>query len=451
MLTLWNDENIKRPERSICYPLEPMYKDSIDVESLTSYIQRISEAHTIAVSSLVKHLIFPTIYADDTQEYTANKLYKSYYKSYSINGFNQQASFILHALRKLTGRKDLDDLTWLKIAPLLSQGDIKVSRHWCPACIYEQKSENIAYEKLVWSLNSVTLCLIHNCYLESICPFCKKENKQLDLYSVIGYCSKCKNWLGSNLVINNNTCEETTEWQKWVYKNVEELMKSEMKEFLNRDNILNAVSNLLTKNFNPTNNSIYNLANNIGFNRGVIAQWKKKSQKISFESLLILSFCVNVAIEKILFKENEFSININQIKPIKKEFFNKKSFIRLSIEEKRIALNQYINSEEYPPLKLSDVTKLIGYKSNESLRAFFPDECRLISARYKAYKSKEKSEQLKKIKQQISECVSTAFEEGKVLNKSYIQSKVKVGKQFANPEIRDYIKEVLELSRKDFY
>ncbi|MFJ8459745.1 TniQ family protein [Lysinibacillus xylanilyticus] len=396
MLTLWNDENIKRPERSICYPLEPMYKDSIDVESLTSYIQRISEAHTIAVSSLVKHLIFPTIYSDDTQEYTDNKLYKSYYKSYSINGFNQQASFILHALRKLTGRKDLDDLTWLKIAPLLSQGDIKVSRHWCPACIYEQKNENIAYEKLIWSLNSVTLCLIHNCYLESICPFCKKENKQLDLYSVIGYCSKCKNWLGSNLVINNNTCEETTEWQKWVYKNVEEFMKSEMKEFLNRDNILDAVSNLLTKNFNPTNNSIYNLANNIGFNRGVIAQWKKKSKKISFESLLILSFCVNVDIEKILFKENEFSININKIRPIKKGFSDKKSFIRLSIEEKRIALYQYINSQEYPPLKLSDVTKQIGYKSNEPLRAFFPDECRLISARYKAYKSKEKFEQVKK-------------------------------------------------------
>ncbi|MFJ7407617.1 MULTISPECIES: hypothetical protein [unclassified Lysinibacillus] len=269
--------------------------------------------------------------------------------------------------------------------------------------------------------------------------------------SVIGFCSKCKNWLGSNLVINNNTCDETTKWQMWVYKNVEELMKSEMKEFLNRDYILNAVSNLLTEYFNPTNNSIYNLANNIGFDRAIIVQWKKKTKKISFESLLILSFCVNVSIEKILFKENEFSINKNQIRRINKELFNRKSFIRLSIEEKRIALNKYINSEEYPPLKLSDVTKQIGYKSNESLRSFFPEECRLISARYKAYKSKEKSEQLSKIKQQISECVLTAFEEGKVLNKNYIYSKVKVGKQFANTEIRDYIKKVLELNRKDLY
>ena len=43
------------------------------------------------------------------------------------------------------------------------------------------------------------------------------------------------------------------------------------------------------------------------------------------------------------------------------------------------------------------------------------------------------------MKQEISEYASTAFEEEKVLNKSYIQSKVKVGK---------HLKEVLEGSLK---
>ncbi|WP_318615880.1 TniQ family protein [Sporosarcina sp. YIM B06819] len=451
MLTLWNDENIKGPERSICYPLEPMCKESIDVESLTSYIQRISEAHSVSVSSLVRHLIFPTSYTEETLGYSDNDLYRVYYKSYSINGFNQQALFFLEVLRELTDRIDLKDLTWMKLSSLLSLGDIKVVRHWCPACIYDQKNEEIAYEKLVWSLKSVTICLKHNCFLESTCPACKKENKQLDLHSTIGYCSKCKTWLGSNLVINNNTCEENTDWQKWVYKNVEGLMKSEMQEIINRDVILDEVSNFLTKNFNPANNSIYNLAYNMGFNRAVILQWKNKSKKVSFESLLILSFCVNISIEKILLKENEISISRNQIRPIKKGLFNKKSFIRLSIDEKRIALNEFINSDEYPPLKLGDVTKKIGYKSNESLREFFPDECRLISARYKAYKAKEKSEQVKKIKQEISECASSAFKEGEPLNKLYIMNKVKIGRQFINREIIEHINKVLEGNLKGFH
>jgi len=65
------------------------------------------------------------------------------------------------------------------------------------------------------------------------------------------------------------------------------------------------------------------------------------------------------------------------------------------------------------------------------------------------YKTKEKLEQVKKVKQQISDCI--AFEEGKVLNKGYIQSKVKIGRQFMNPEIRDYVKKILEVSHKDFH
>ena len=308
MLTLWNNENIERPERSTCYPLEPMCMDSIDVESLTSYIQRISEAHTISITNLVKHLIFPTIYAEGTQGYSENDLYRPYYKSYSINGFNQQALFFLRAIKELTKRKDLEGLTWLKLGPLLSQGDIKVQRHWCPVCINEQRIEIRVYEKLIWSLKSVTICLKHNCYLESNCPVCKKENKQLDLYSVIGYCSKCKAWLGSNLGINNNTCEENNDWQKWVYKNVDELIKSKMLDFIDRDFILNAMSMFLTKNFNPINNSVFNLANNMDFDRSVIFQWKNKTKKVSFESLLILSYCVNISIEKILYKGNEVSI-----------------------------------------------------------------------------------------------------------------------------------------------
>lgn len=129
----------------------------------------------------------------------------------------------------------------------------------------------------------------------------------------------------------------------------------------------------------------------------------------------------------------------------------KKSYITLSNDEKRIALNHFINSDEYPPLKLSDVTRQIGYKSNESLRSFFPDECRLISARYKAYKSKEKAEQVKKIKQEISECAFTAFKDGEALNETYIMSKVEIGRQFIDPKIREHIKEVIKGSLKDFH
>jgi len=40
------------------------------------------------------------------------------------------------------------------------------------------------------------------------------------------------------------------------------------------------------------------------------------------------------------------------------DIFLKSGLVKLSIEEKRTALYKYINSQGYPPLKLSDVTKL---------------------------------------------------------------------------------------------
>lgn len=440
MLT-FRKENIKRPERSICYPLKPVALNSVDVESLTSYIQRLSEAHSISVSSLVRHLVFPTLYTAENQGYSDNDLYRVYYKSYSINGFNKQASFFLHALKELTNRRDLEGLSWLKLSPLLTIGDIKSVRHWCSACINEQKNENIKYEKLIWSLKSVTTCLKHNCYLESICPTCKNEIKQLDLHSVIGYCTKCKGWLGSDIVINNNICEENIEWQKWVYRNIEELIKVEINEFINPLYFVNKVSDFLSLNFNRTNNTLKNLAENMNYNRCTITQWKSKSQKISLESLLVLSFCVNIPIETILFKKNE--IDIKHIRKIKNNLIEKHSYITLSIAEKSNLLQSFIKSNEYPRLMLSEVTMRIGYKSNESLRLHFPEECNIISARYKEYKSRIKDKQIIMAKKAIKKCVSSALKEGEILNKNYIQTNVKLGRQFVNPEIREYIEEIL--------
>ena len=53
---------------------------------------------------------------------------------------------------------------------------------------------------------------------------------------------------------------------------------------------------------------------------------------------------------------------------------------------------------------------------------------------------------LKKLysKNAIKECVITALQEGRILNNSYIQSKVKIGRRFANVEIRKYVEEILK-------
>ena len=155
MLSFWDFKEIRTPERSLCYSLEPISINSIDVESLTSYIHRLAEVHSISVSSLMRHLIFPTIYKDKDKDhsYSENALYRVYYKSYSINGFNKYAELISQALIRLTSMKELERLTCLKLRSLLTADDIKVFRHWCPACIYEQQKRNLHMKNLYGLLN----------------------------------------------------------------------------------------------------------------------------------------------------------------------------------------------------------------------------------------------------------------------------------------------------------
>ncbi len=45
----------------------------------------------------------------------------------------------------------------------------------------------------------VSHCLRHNCKLIDSCPHCNYSLKAIANFSRLGFCSRCKNWLGSNI------------------------------------------------------------------------------------------------------------------------------------------------------------------------------------------------------------------------------------------------------------
>ena len=51
----------------------------------------------------------------------------------------------------------------------------------------------------MWSFKDVTHCLRHNCQLIDSCPHCNLPLKAIANFSRLGFCSRCKNWLGSNI------------------------------------------------------------------------------------------------------------------------------------------------------------------------------------------------------------------------------------------------------------
>lgn len=70
----------------------------------------------------------------------------------------------------------------------------------------------------------------------------------------------------------------------------------------------------------------------MNYNRCTLSRWKRKANKISFESLLILSYCVEISIKEILFESD--TIKIKHVRKIKDDFIMSKSYIKSTASEK---------------------------------------------------------------------------------------------------------------------
>ncbi|MDH4619436.1 TniQ family protein [Brevibacillus sp. AY1] len=398
------------PERSKVIQLQPMAMDSLDIESLTSYILRMAEAHSVTSGTFTKELLLPfLIDGEITKSALVNTHYRIYSKSFSINGIKMMAIKMSSALNELTLEKNKEKLTFLRLAELMYTSDIQTRRQWCSHCLEEFKNSKTVYEKLIWNVKIVNICLIHRRRLESCCPHCGEQIWSINTKSRVGYCDKCNEWLGSNLKHSINIDEEEYNWQVWVHQSLEYLLgctnlsisKKQICERLQEFFSVTLKNNKITK---------VDFAKYMGFSRHAIFEWIRGKGTFSIYSLFLICYCSNISLKRFL-EEDLSTITINKINwgPQRKSLGNER--IKLPIEERGRILNRVIEENAYPPPKLSDITKALGFLSNESLRAYFPRECRLISQRYKEYKSQVSKENHIymeiKLETYIIECANT--------------------------------------------
>jgi TniQ len=106
------------PPRSQLYSLEPIGVGTSLVESLTGYIARLAEAHSVSVGDLVGRALAQLARAEDPIITVAAKAgridaHGFHASGYSINGVANRAAKWVHALEGATTRRDLRYLTLL--------------------------------------------------------------------------------------------------------------------------------------------------------------------------------------------------------------------------------------------------------------------------------------------------------------------------------------------------
>jgi len=200
-----------------------------EVESLTGYVARLAQAHSVSTGTLFSEVLVPRLgrpYLEVRAEVGLSSMWRS---SRAMNGTLTWARDMVAALEAVTGRGELRFLTMLPWAAVLDwKGLFRESRAWCAACYNEWRQQGKPiYEALVWTIGPVVMCPKHRQTLETRCPHpgCGRSLPFLSTRSRPGFCSRCHGWLGQELRPDSGrTAGERESREEWITRAVGQLL-----------------------------------------------------------------------------------------------------------------------------------------------------------------------------------------------------------------------------------
>lgn len=203
----WSLETFQLPRRSHLYALSPAGLATDAIESLTSYLTRLAEAHRVSVRTLLDEKILLLLKPPRTFKYEIQS-------SQSWLAATPEVAKAVECIRRLTLQQDLQNLTLLPWQHQLSTSFVFHNvQPFCPACFEEARNTDAAvYEPLLWALEAVKVCLRHRRYLHFWCTYCGRKQPFLKLDARPEHCAHCGSWLGLELPPFISTKPEELDW-----------------------------------------------------------------------------------------------------------------------------------------------------------------------------------------------------------------------------------------------
>lgn len=238
----WDLGTIALPLRSHLYSLNPIGMATPDVESLTSYIARLAQAHQVTVATLIRYKLAPLfLWKAQTPNLskvaTPESAFLAWYRQplllqedaarYWLDK-TERVEQVIEILEQLTLQQELRCLTLIPWHQFFSlQGLFRTQLLWCPACYQEWRdSESIVYEPLLWAFELVEVCPRHQRYLQTWCLYCHSPQPFLKLKAKLGFCSECGAWLGRWVqpLPQPRPKAEKWDWHLWVAQAIGQLL-----------------------------------------------------------------------------------------------------------------------------------------------------------------------------------------------------------------------------------
>jgi len=206
--------------------------------------------------------------------------------------------------------------------------------------------------------------------------------------------------------------EEERKWQKWVVEAVGELLAAapSLSKSPRCEIFAEAVTERLMNTFCG---NISALARRLHVSRRTIRDWMKGVQVPQLDSLL--RFCYLAQVSPLcLFAKGAVGVDsarISVMASLELKQKTKKHYRAFHAEQVRLALEAELLTENDPPQPMSVVAKRLNYDQS-FLCKHFPDHCRAISARFRAYRKKQREERKQRILDEVRQTTYGVYKQG---------------------------------------
>ena len=408
---LWDLQPPTIPPRSHLFHLEPIGIGTPYVESLTSYIARLADAHSVSVGTLIaleikkNRLKKESYYGSNCPN--INRIYSQNHIA-SLNGTTSGVKQLVSGLTELTLQDNLQFLTlltWAEVFPVIKL--LKPCFAWCPHCYQEWRSRGtVIYSPLLWSVQVVTVCPYHHQPLLTICPQCQQQFLPLWTKTRPGYCLRCHGWLGSknsSSSPNGTRLRDSQRWEIWVANTLGELLEKAIlfSSPPPRDTIKKAIkayANQLTKG------NISALGRFLGINRYQILHWHNG---VSIPILSeLLKICYTLSTSLVDFLRVELSPrNLENLALLCSEATpptRKPDVAHTRRHDKEVtirAMEQALSEE--PPPTLTQLAHRLGYKSYSPLVNLCSSLATAIKNRAANYAAIKRQQKIRELLQEV--------------------------------------------------
>jgi hypothetical protein len=429
------------------YCLEPVGIGTPAVESMTSYVVRLAEAHHILTSRLVVQEMMPNFKPKLCEKGLA-PMSGFWQRSGSLNGIATWPADWVRLLQGLTGRNDLRYLTMLPWAAVLASPLLlRATRAWCPDCYagWHAMGQPV-YDPLLWALRVITMCPTHQKPLQTCCPYpdCGRSMLPLSPPARTGHCAHCGRWLGiADLKVPQDhllLTESELRWQEWAALIVGELLMSapRLGSFPTQDTLATNVP----KYFQELGISQKRFEHEVGISLSGFQHPHHKQQTCTLPKLLCI--CARLGISLLALLDSEPAnadrrferipdvCNLPRITPARK----------IDWDAVHSALKVALASQSASPSSMRQIAQQLGHMQSHLIRRF-PDLCHAISARYRESQSAKREAREQRLAKEIREASLQLQSQGIFPSRWHVQRLLGYPLLMRDVQVRDIWREVV--------